>query len=320
VVLSNPEVEQAAFDAEWQLKGAEAELANLRVQLNTDRLTQQKAVATAEAAYTNAKLDFEVEDELAQAGLVPQITLKQATAKAEESAKLLEIEKRRLSALDESDEARLQVQNAKVSQLQAQLELKRQQRAGLKIRAGMEGVLQRLGDPASPLQLGQQLATGALVARVANMAKLKAAIRIAESQAGNVQLDQPAEIDTHNGVVAGRVVRIDPAVENGTVTVDVAFKVALPKGCRPDLSVDGTIQLERLEDVMYVSRPVQVQPDTQVGIFKLVDGGKEAVRVPVKLGRSSVSLIEIVGGLQVGDQVILSDMSQWDAHGRIRLN
>jgi HlyD family secretion protein len=319
VVLSNPEVEQAAFDAEWQLKGAEAEWANLRVQLKSDRLTQQKTVATAEADYSNAKLDFEVQNELAEAGLVPQITLKQATAKAEELAKLLDIEKRRLSALADSDQARLDVQEARVSQLRAQLELKRQQRAGLKIRAGMEGVLQRLGDPANPLQLGHQLGAGALVARVANMTKLKAAIRIPESQAGNVQLDQPAEIDTRNGVIAGRVVRIDPAVENGTVTVDVAFNTALPRGCRPDLSVDGTIQLERLEDVLYVGRPVQGQSDSQVGIFKLMAGGKEAVRVPVKLGRSSVSTVQIVGGLQVGDQIILSDMSRWEQYDRIRL-
>jgi HlyD family secretion protein len=320
VVLSNPEVEQAAFDAEWQLKGAEAELANLRVQLNTDRLAQQKSVATAEADYSSAKLDFEVESELAKAGLVPQITLKQAAAKSEELGKLLGIEKERLSALADSDKARLDVQDAKVSQLRALLELKRQQKTALKLCAGMEGVLQRLGDPANPLQLGQQLAAGAPVARVADMTKLKAAIKIAESQARDVQLDQPAEIDTRNGVIAGHVVRIDPAVENGTVTVDVALDAVLPKGARPDLSVDGTIQLERLENVIYVGRPVQGQSDGQIGLFKLVDTGKGAVRVPVKLGRSSVSTIEILGGLQVGDQVILSDMSQWDAHDRVRLN
>ncbi len=320
VELSNLEVEQAAFEAEWELKGAEAELAKLRVQMKTDELTQRKAVATAEADYSSAELDFEVNDELAKAGLASAIALKQARTKAEELAKLLEIEKERLSAFADSARAQLDVQDAKVSQLHAELELKRQQQAALKIRAGMDGVLQRLGDPANPLQLGQQLAAGAPVARVANMAKLKAAIKIAESQAKDVQLDQPAEIDTRNGVITGHVVRIDPAVENGTVTVDVALDGPLPKGARPDLSVDGTIQLERLEDVMYVGRPVQGQPESQVGLFKLVDGGKGAVRVPVKLGRSSVSSIEIVGGLEVGDQIILSDMSQWDAHDRVRLN
>jgi HlyD family secretion protein len=319
VELSNPEVEQAAFDAEWQLKGAEAELASLRAQLNTDKLNQEKAVAAAEADYSNAKLDFEADEELAKERLAPVVTLKQAKNKAEELAKLLEIQQECLSASADSAKAQLEVQEATVSQLRAQLELKRQQQTALKIRAGMDGVLQRLGDPTNPLQLGQQLAAGAPVAQVANMTKLKAAIKIPETQARDVQLDQPAEIDTRNGIILGHVTRIDPAVENGTVTVDVALDAALPKGARPDLSVDGTIQLERLEDVLYVGRPVQGQSDSQVGLFKVVDGGKGAVRVPVKLGRSSVSTIEIVEGLQVGDQVILSDMSQWDAHERVRL-
>src|SRR5258706_403518 len=320
VELTNPEVEQAAFDAEWQLKGAQAELANLRVQLNTDRLTQKKAVATAQAECSSAKLEFDVQDELAKSGLTPAITLKQAKTKADELAEVLQIEQDRLSAFADSSEARLDVQDARVAQLRAQLELKRQQQGALKLRASMDGILQRLGDPANPLQLGQQLAAGAPVARVANMSKLKAAIKIAESQARDVQLDQSAEIDTRNGIIPGHVVRIDPAVENGTVTVDVALDAAPPKGARPDLSVDGTIQLERLEDVMYVGRPVQGQSDSQVGLFKVVDSGTAAIRVPVKLGRSSVSTIEIVEGLQVGDRVILSDMSQWDAHERVRLN
>jgi HlyD family secretion protein len=319
VELSNPEVEQAAFDAEWQLKGAKAELANVRVQLDNDKLTQKKAVATAEADYSIAKQEFEVEDELAKAGLASKVILNQASAKADELAKLLEIEQERLDAGPEAAKTQLAVQEAKVEQLQAQLDLKRRQADALKIRAGMDGVLQRLGDAANPLQLGQQLAAGASVARVANMTKLKAAIKIAETQARDMQLDQPAEIDTHNGVIPGHVVRIDPAVENGTVTVDVALDASLPKGARPDLSVDGTIQLERLENVLYVGRPVQGQSDSQVGLFKLVDDGNTAVRVPVSLGRSSASTIEIVKGLQAGDQVILSDMSQWDARDQVRL-
>jgi HlyD family secretion protein len=320
VELSNPEVEQAAFEAEWDLKGARAGLANLRAQLNSDRLTQKKAVATAEADYSSAKLEFEVEDELSKSGIASQVTLKQAKTKADELAKLLDIEKERLGATDASEKAQLDVQEAKVSQLQATLELKRQQAEGLKIRAGMDGVLQRLGDMTNPLQLGQQLAAGAPVARVADPSKLKAAIKVAETQARDIQLDQVAEIDTRNGVVSGHVVRVDPAVENGTVTVDVALDGALPRGARPDLSVDGTIELERLENVLYVGRPVQGQSDTQVGIFKVVENGAAAQRVPVKLGRSSVSTIEIEQGLDVGDQVILSDMSQWDAHERIRLD
>jgi HlyD family secretion protein len=320
VELSNPEVEQAAFDAEWQLKGVEAESASLRVELKSDTLAQKKALAAAEADYSSAKLEFEVETELARAGLAPEVTLKQARTKAEELYKVLAIEQERLGAMPDLARSRLDVQDAKVSQLRAQFQLKRRQQSALKICAGMDGVLQRLGDPANPLQPGQQLASGALVARVANMTRLKAAIKIAESQARDIQLDQPAEIDTRNGVVAGHVARIDPAVQNGTVTVDVALDAAPPKGARPDLSVDGTIQLERLDNVLYVRRPVQSQPDSRAGLFKIVDGGKWAVRVPVKLGRGSVSAIEIVDGLQAGDRVILSDTSQWDAYERIKLN
>jgi HlyD family secretion protein len=204
-------------------------------------------------------------------------------------------------------------------QLDALLALKRRQFEALKVRAGMDGVLQRLGDSTNPLQIGQQLTAGALVARVANPAKLKAAIKIAETQARDIQLAQTAEIDTRNGVIPGHVIRIDPAVESGTVTVDVALDGALPKGARPDLSVDGTIQLERLENVLYVGRPVQGQSESKVGLFKVVESGKFALRVPVKLGRGSVSTIEVVEGLQVGDHVILSDMSQWDAINRVRL-
>jgi HlyD family secretion protein len=320
VKLSNPEVVQAAFDVEWQLKAAEAELTNLRVQLKTDKLAQKKAVASAEADYSSAKLAFEMENELAKDGISPQVTLKQARAKAEELARLFEIEQERLDAEDESAKAQLDVQEAKVSQLRAQLDLKKAQIEALDIQAGMDGILQRLGDPNNPLQLGQQLAAGAPVARVANPAKLEAQIKIPETQAKDVLLNQPAEIDTRNGIVHGHVVRVDPAVENGTVTVDVTLDELLPKGARPDLTVDGTIEIERLENVVHVGRPVQGQENCQVSLFKLIDNGRAAIRVPVKLGRSSVSTIEILEGLRVGNQIILSDMSHWDAHERIRLN
>ncbi len=321
VELSNPEVEQAAFDAEWQLKAAEAELANLRVQLETARLNQQSILATAQANYSSAKLEFEVNDELAKAGLVPALTLKQSKGKADELTKLLEIEQQRLDISADAAKAQLAVQDAKVAQLGAQLQLRRRQVGALKIRAGIDGVLQKLGDAAATttLQFGQQLTPGATVARVANPAKLKAEIKIAETQAKDITFDQKAYVDTRNGVIPGHVVLIDPSAQNGTRTVDVALDGPLPKGAVPDLSVDGTIELERLENVLYVGRPVQAQPETIVGIFKVVNGGKEAVRVPVKLGRNSVSTIEIVEGLQVGDQVILSDMSQYDAYARVRL-
>jgi len=210
VELSNPEVEQGAFDTESQLKGAEADLANLRVQLDSQKLTQEKAVATAHADYTSAKLDLDVYLELAKSGLVPAVTLKQSQAKEEELAKVLEIEQRRLKITDDAAKAQLEAQETKVAQLRAQLDLKHRQVAALKVRAGMDGVLQRLGDPTNPLQAGQQLAAGALVARVANPAKLKAVIRIAETQAKDIQLDQPAEIDTRNGVVRGHVIQSIP--------------------------------------------------------------------------------------------------------------
>src|SRR5437773_4620900 len=321
VELSNPEVEQVAFDAEWQLKASEAELANLRVQLETARLNQQSILATAQANYSSAKLDFEVNDELSKVGLVPGLTLKQSKARAEELANLLEIEQERLKISADAAKAQLAVQEAKVSQLHAQLQLRRHQVEAPKIRAGIDGVLQKLGDAAatSTLQEGQQLAPGANVARVANPAKLKAEIKVAETQAKDITFDQKAYVDTRNGVIPGHVVRIDPSAQNGTRSVDIALDGPLPKGAVPDLSVDGTIELERLDDVMYVGRPVQAQSESAIGLFKIVDGGKEAVRVPVKLGRSSVSFVEVIEGLQTGDQVILSDMSAYDAYPRVRL-
>lgn len=320
VELSNPEVAQAAFDAEWQLKAAEAELTNLQVQLDTQKLTQQASVASAQASYSNARADFEVNDALAKDGLVAGLTLKQSKTKADELAKLLAIQQEGLRISAEAAKAQLSVQEAKVAQLRAQLELKRTQFRALRIVAGMDGVLQRLGDASTPLQVGQQLSAGALVARVANPAKLKAEIKIAETQAKDIQLGQVAEIDTRNGLIPGQVMRIDPAVQNGTVTVDVSLDGRLPKGARPDLSVDGTITLEHLEDVLYVGRPVNGQADSKVTLFKITDNGGGAVRVPVELGRASVTSIEIVSGLNAGDRVILSDMSQWDTYDRIRLN
>jgi len=321
VELSNPEVSQAAFDAEWQLKAAEAELINLKVQLATQRLNQQALVASAEANYNNGKLDFEVNDELAKAGLIPSLTLKQSKTKADELSKLLEIEQERLKISADATTAQLAVQEAKVAQLHAQLQLKRNQVEALKIRAGIDGVLQKLGDSTvTTLQVGQQLPPGANVARVANPAKLKAEIKVSETQAKDITFDQKAYVDTRNGVIPGHVIRIDPSAQNGTRTVDIALDGPLPKGAVPELSVDGTVELERLDDVLYVERGVNAQPESMVGIFKIINGGNEAVRVPVKFGRTSVSTIEVVEGLQVGDQIILSDMSNYDAHERVRVN
>jgi HlyD family secretion protein len=313
--LSNPESDRDILDAEWQLKAAEAELANLRVKLESDFLNQRSAMAAIDADYRQAKLQAEVDQKLTSQGLTSELNYERSKVKAEVLATRLEIEHKRLDIASDAVKAQLAVQQAKVEQLRALYHLRRSQYDSLHVRAGIAGVLQQV-----PVDVGQQVAPGTNLARVADPKRLKATIKIPEVQAKDVQIGQVAEIDTRNGVVPGRVSRIDPAVQNGTVTVDVSLDGALPQGARPDLSVDGTIEIERLADVLYVGRPVHGQPSSTVGIFKLVEGGKEAVRAQVKLGRSSVSTIEIVEGLKVGDQVILSDMSNWDSFDRIRLN
>jgi HlyD family secretion protein len=319
VVMANPDLQQAAFDAESQFKGVKAETAHLKAQFASQKLTQQAAVATAEANAVAAKADFDVNEELGKSGLVAALSVRLSKVKAEQLARLLGIEQDRLKMVEEAADAQLAAQLEKEAQLSAQLALKRRQVEGLTVRASMDGVLQRLGDAACPLQAGQQLPPGALIARVANPERLKAQIKISETQAKDVQLDQVATVDTRNGIVTGHVARIDPAVEGGTVTVDVVLDGPLPNGARPDLSVEGAIELERLGSVLQVGRPVQAQPESQTRLFKLVEGGGGAVRVPVKLGRGSVQAVEVLEGLQAGDQVILSDMSAWEAHDRIRL-
>jgi HlyD family secretion protein len=318
VELSNPEVEHAAFEVEWQVKGAEAQTEKLRVQLSSERLTQEAESAQLNAERSVAELDAAADAELAKEGLVDKLSAKRSLTKAEQLQIRCDLQKKRLENGLESNRAQLVVQEAELSRLRALLELKRKNLAELKVRAGINGVLQRLGDR-EQLQVGQQIAAGANIARVANPSKLKAEIKVVETQAKDIQHGQLAYIDTRNGIVEGRVTRIDPAVQNGTVTVDIALEGTLPKGARPDLTVEGTIELERLENVMYVGRPVNGQADSKASIFQLIDGGKEAVRVQVKFGRSSVSTIEVVNGLKEGDQVILSDMSQYDNHNRVRI-
>jgi HlyD family secretion protein len=319
IELANPEVSQAVLDADWALKAGQSEAANLHVQLETQRLNLEAGVASAQANFKTAKLEAEVNEKLAKDGLVPAISLRQSELKAEELEKLLAIEVERLKISREAVQSQLAVQKAKVEQLRAQLDLKQRAAAALKIRAGIDGVLQQLGTPELPLRVGQQLAAGANVARVVDPAKLKAEIKIPETQAKDIQLGQAAVVDTRNGEVNGVVERIDPAVQNGTVTLDVSLRGPLPRGARPDLSVDGTIEIERLEDVLFVGRPVQAQPEATIGGFKLIENGRAAIRVPIELGRSSVTTVEIRKGLQAGDQIILSDMSQWDGFEKVRL-
>ena len=317
--LTNPEVEQAAFDAEWQLKGAEAQSNKLKVQLESESLAEAALAAQINADCSVARLDAEADAKLAADKLVDRLTAMRSKTKAEQLTERCDLEQKRLAILDQSHKAQLAAQEAELERLRAILALKRKQLAELKVRAGIDGVLQRLGD-LDQLQVGQQLPAGANIARVADPTKLKAEVKVVETQAKDIAIGQKAVIDTRNGLIPGHVTRIDPAVQNGTVTVDVALDGELPKGARPDLSVEGTIELELLQNVLYVGRPVHGQSESPVGLFKLVAGGREAIRVPVKLGRSSVNTIEILQGLNIGDTVILSDMSQWDAHDRVRLN
>ena len=313
--LTSPELEQAAHDAELQATAAEAELTTLRATLQRGLLDQEATTAKAKSDYEQAKMERETNDQLAKNGLIAELQYKTSKVKEAELANRNEIEQKRLSFAHDSIDPQLASKQAAVDQAKQLAKLKADQVEALHVRAGMSGVLQQL-----PVQIGQRVKVGDNLARVADPTKLKAQVKIAETQAKDIQIDQKAVIDTRNGVVDGHVIRVDPAVEQGTVTVDVAIDGELPKGARPDLSVDGTIELERLNDVIYVGRPAFGQENNTVGIFKLVVGRNEAVRTPVKLGKSSVNTIEIVNGLQPGDQVILSDTSAWDSHERIRLN
>jgi HlyD family secretion protein len=319
IELSNPVLEQETLDAEYQIKTGEADYTDLRVRLESQRLTQEAEAARVQADYSQAQLRADRDEELGKLGLKPDLDVKLSRVAAEELAHRHKIEKKRLEISGESIQAQLAARKVQIEKSRALYELRRSQMQSLKVRAGTEGVLQQLGTDQAKLEAGQQVAPGGLLAKVAQPWKLKAELKIAETQAKDILLGQPASIDTRNGVIPGRVSRIDPAVQNGTVTVDVKLEGALPQGARPDLSVDGTVELERLANVLYVGRPVFGQPNSMVGLFKYDPDGKGAYRVQVKFGRSSVNTIEILEGLQVGDRVILSDMSAWDAHERIRL-
>ena len=314
MVLTNPDLELAAFDLEWQVKAAEANLRDLKVQLESKKLTQQSDTAGVESQYSQAKLTADRDEALTKFGLKADLEGKLSRAKAEELANRLAIEKKRLAINQESIDAQLAAQMVQVEKLKAALELKRKQVGMLKIRAGNEGVLQEM-----TFEAGQRVTAGTVLAKVAQPWKLKAAIKIAETRAKEIVIGQVASIDTRNGVIEGRVSRIDPAAQNGTVTVDVKLTGALPQGARPELSVDGTIDLERIADVLYMARPVFAQANSSASLFKYDPQTKEATRVKVKLGRISVNAIEVLEGLQVNDQVVLSDMSQWDSRDRIRI-
>lgn len=314
-VLTNPDMELAANDLDWQVRQAEANFQDLRVRLESSRLAQQSIVQNTNSDVQQAKLNKDKEEQLYKLNLGPEINMKIAVNRYEQLLAKYEIDKKSLEIMAESINAQLDSQKVQIDKLKAQAKLKRDQVAQLTVRAELEGMLQEM-----TLQVGQRVKPGDVLAKVAQPWKLKAELKIAETQAKDILLGQYAEIDTRNGVIAAHVSRIDPNVINGTRTVDCKLDGTLPSGAVPDLSVDGTVEIEKLADVVFVGRPVFGQPNSSVGLFKLEEDGKGAARITVKLGRTSVNTIEILEGLKVGDNVILSDMSAQDQHPRIRLN
>lgn len=312
--LSNPQLEQETQGDEWTVKADQANLETLESTLNNDLLNERSTLTNLQAEYQQAKLQADVDKKLAAKGIASQLTAQLSSAKAEGLAAQVAIETKRVNALTASLQTQLAADRAKVQQDRALYQLKQSQLNDLVVRAGYTGILTDI-----PVEVGQQVAAGATLATVVDPSKLKAQLQIAETQAKDIQIGQSASIDTHNGIIPGKVTRIDPAVVNGTVTVDVALEGKPPEGARPDLSVDGTVEISHLTNVMYVGRPAFGQAYGTVGLFKEVDGGKDAVRVQVKLGEASVNEVQIVQGLSVGDTVILSDMSRWDSFDRIRL-
>ncbi len=314
--LSDPTLQQTALDAELQLKGAEADLANLKVQVDSDLMSQKANEASVRSDYEQAKIQHDVDEKQVKLGLTSVMLEQQSKVKVEQLAIRLQLETDRTKISADSANAKLAASEAVVDEKKALYKLKKSQLEALHVRAGIDGVLQLV-----PVEIGQNVTPGTNLARVADPKKLKAEIKIAETQAHDVLIGQKASIDTRNGVFDGHVSRIDPSVTNGTVTVDVTMDQPFPpgSGARPDLSVDGTITIENLKNVLYVGRPVHGQSDSSVGLFKIIGDGSEAVRVNAQLGKSSVNTVEILGGLKEGDKVILSDMSAWDAFDRIRL-
>ena len=320
VILTNPTVEQQAFDAEWKLRAEEAQYHNLEVTLQNQVLDQKANAVKSEQDAADARMKAETDDALEKAGVVSDQARKLSAGSWRQLSIRAEIEQQRFANAQLEREAQLAAEKAKVEQARAMFNLERKQENMLQVRAGMNGILQELTLNGSTLQEGQQVPAGATIAKVANPNRLKAELKIPETQAKDVQLGQSAEVDTHNGVIEGKVSRIDPSVQNGTRTVDVALIGDPPPGAVPDLSVDGTIDLERIADALLVGRPTYGQEKSTVGLFKLEGDGAAAVRVRVTLGRNSVNTVEILGGLKAGDQVILSDVSRWDQYDRIRLN
>jgi len=312
--LVNPQLQQETLDAEYQLKGAQAAYEQTKAQLQNQLMDKRTLAASVSSQYRTAEMVKQTKEELGANGLAPMLDVKTAQVQAEELAKENDLAQKEVETFNNSIASQLAVQEATVDQKRAMYELKKSQMDQLHIRPGIDGMLQELD-----VEVGQKVTMGTVLARVAQPTHLKAQLKIAETQAKDILIGQKATVDTHNGIIPGHVTRIDPAVVNGTVTVDVGLDGPLPTGARPDLSVEGTVEIERLADVLYVERPVHGEANSTVGIFKVVDDGKEATRVQVQLGRTSVNTVEIVKGLEIGDKVILSDMSAWDNYDRVQL-
>jgi len=314
LVLSNPQVEQEALNARLALQSARAGLDNLRAQLQNDLLTQQAQAAAIQSDFEQARLEAEANEALAKEQLVSELIRKQSHLRADTLKSRVEIETRRLTAARESIDARMRVQQTTVDQAQAMTDLYASRLRALQVTPGFAGVLQQV-----PVEVGQRVAPGQNLARVADPGRLKAELRVAETEARDIEVGQSAEIDTRTGKIAGRVSRKDPGAANGTVTIDVSLTDELPRGAVPDLSVDGTVQLERLENVLYVGRPSLGQDNSTTGLFKVTSAAGDASRVQVRFGTSSVNEIVVISGLKEGDRVVLSDMTAWDAYDRVRL-
>ncbi len=312
--MSDPQVEQAAVDAQLQWKAAQAEYQSQRMKLESDLMNQKAGAATVKADYNQTQLQSQTDKSLYDLGVISGLAYKASKSKADELTIRNGLEDQRLESTQKSIDAQLAEQQAKVDQMRVLAGLKQKQLEALKVRAGIEGVLVEM-----PLHVGQHVTPGTMLAKVVQPNHLMAELKVAETQARDVQIGEPASVDTHNGVISGTVMRVDPSVQNGTVTVDVKLTGELPRGARPDLSVDGTIDLERLDNVLYVGRPAFGQENSTISLFRLDADGHDATRIPVKVGRASVNSIQVIEGLREGDTVVLSDMSRWDNTDRIRL-
>jgi len=312
--LVDPELQQQLLDAQLQFQAAKADYKNAQARLQSDLMTQRAGAATVGADQKQSQLQAQTDKNLYDLGVISGLTYSASRGKADELNERNDLEKQRLDLNQKAIVTELAVQQTKVQQAEAVLALRQKQQDALSVRAGISGVLSDL-----PHQVGEHVVIGATLAKVVQPDQLKAALKIPETQARDIQIGQPAEIDTHNGLISGKVARIDPAVQDGTVTVDVELLGGLPQGARPDLSVDGTIDLDRMADVLYVGRPAFGNENSTISLFRLAPDGKNATRVPVKVGRASVNSIQIIEGLQVGDKVILSDMSRWDFADRVKL-